>query len=395
MEHQTNFNHTLKSIVFVSSLLSANAVANESAQQSDKSEPATQVVLEKVESEEKKKLGTDAEVEQYKEQFERTRHFHEIKFSEDRTSYSLVGDKKSEASEEQKAIEVTEEDVFYIKHGYEQQDKKSHKKKRWYSKHEDDEDYEDRNDDDCWSFGKGSCNARDGFHYAFSFVSSGGDNAYDPSGEATDLNAYASYRIQIASLFFESPGMATRRIHGLYSGRAWGFNVYNTDQWRLDIYKQRDTRGVRDLEGIQIRNKDKRAGVRLTGFFDSSQLQMNVSPYSTSDQKDDGVAASLSYSHFWQVKNWSFYGSAGVQYQPKEVVSYYEEQPLTFDNRENRVNHDLEFGFEYPLSRKWVIGGFAAYSQTNLPSPGAAFIADASADKVNGFRSGLLLSIVL
>ncbi|NVK24962.1 MAG: hypothetical protein HWE10_08540 [Gammaproteobacteria bacterium] len=404
-----NLNRMIQSTFLISSLglVSVNSFAQQTSSQENVPVVESKKSLEQVASEEKSKLGTnsgstaeshkkeDDEWQDYKKQFEQANPFYEIKFNDDYSAYKVIESKDDldMSEDDESLIKVSEDDVFYIRRVGDWQETKPKKRKKrvrfvW---NDEEESYED-----CWNFGKVSCNARDGFHYAFSFVSSGGDDFYQESGEATDIKSYASYRIQIASFFVETPGMATRRIHGLYAGRAWGFNFYNTDQWRLDLYKQRDTRGIRDLEGIQVRNKRTRAGLRLTGFFDSSLLQMNVSPYSTSDQKDDGVAASISYSHFWQLRNLSIYGSAGVQYQPKEVVSFYETQPASFAEREDRINQDVELGFEYPISKHWVFGGFAAYSRTNLAIPGVSSLeqVNSTEDKVDGFRSGLLLSLV-
>ena len=309
-------------------------------------------------------------------------HFHEIKFNDDLTSYQVIDGENAEKSEH----DVSEDDTFYIKHDIPTREEWRKNRDRKVSK-----SYRfKKRDNDCWAFGR--CNQRDGFHYAFSLVSSNGDNFYSDSTESTDLDKYASYRAQIAGFFFESPGVSTRRIHGLYADRSWGFNFYNTDQWRLDLYKNRDTRGIRGLDSIKSRNKFKRAGLRLTGFFDSSMLQMDVSPHSESDQNDDGVAASLSYSYFWQVRNWNFYGSAGMQFQGKEIVNYYEEIPESFAERSDRINRDVEFGFEYPLSEHFIIGGFASYSHTDQPLPNV-LATDNGEHK--GFRSGLLFSFVL
>ena len=343
MEKPINFKKQLASaIIFASCAMSTNVWANELTQEQDKSE----VVKE-----------------------------------DKQTSDNATA--KSTASKDEAAISSSEnndDDVQTIEQWRAKRDKEKEHGTTYRFK---------RRDNDCWSFGR--CNDRDGFHYAFSAISSNGDNFYSQTTESSDLNMYSSYRIQIAGFFIESPGLSTRRIHGLYADRSWGFNFYNTDQWRLDFYKNRDTRRTKDLQGIKARNKYKRAGVRLTGFFDSSQLQMDFSPYSTSDQSDDGLTASLSYSHYWQVKNWSFYGSAGMQFVGKEVVSFYESDPVSFDGRQDRVNRDVEVGFEYPLSKHWVIGGFAAYSHTDQPLPASTI----SELEHKGARSGLLLSFIL
>ncbi|GHB70382.1 hypothetical protein GCM10008107_19700 [Psychrosphaera saromensis] len=408
MEKIINLKHTYTSLVIAACLFATNVIAktlvenapleqkkltdkkqslqareaSATKELTDATEPDTKINAEDDKKDKKNKVFKIVE----------PNNFQQVKFNEDFTSYTLLPsvDEDENLSEQSEAesIAVTEADEFYIKRPVQ-------KKQNRFNIEVDFDNAEEEDERDCWTFSSSICNPQDGFHYAFSFVSSGGDDIYQASGESTDINTYASYRIQIASLFIESPGMATRRIHGLYAGKSWGINFYNTDNWRLDLYKERDTGAIRDLQGIKSRTKEKRAGIRLTGFWDSSQLQINMSPYSRSNQEDDGIAGSLSYTRYWQVRNWSFYGSLGVQYQPKQVVSYYEDAPVDFTERKSRLNQDLEIGFEYPLSKSWVLGGFFAYSESDSALPGAITYKDASDDSYSGARSGLLLSFVL
>lgn len=250
-------------------------------------------------------------------------------------------------------------------------------------KYEDWHEEEDENDN--FHYRLRNYNERDGFYLAYSAVSSSGDNFYQMNEESdASFDTHFSYRVQILGLFAESPGLNSRRLHGLYATNAWGINFYSGDNWSFDIYKQINTKKIEGLAEIQNRNQDKRAGVRATGYFDNSQLQFIYSPYSASDNTEDGVEASLSYTHYWQVKNWNLYGSIGAQYQSKEVVDFYQPNLLT---DQSRVNTSAELGLEYALNEHWVLGGFASYNE--LPSQHSEI-----QEPTTGSRAGLLLTFV-
>ena len=228
-------------------------------------------------------------------------------------------------------------------------------------------------------------NERDGFYLAYSAVSSSGDNVHEID-ETSDqsFDTHFSYRVQFLGLFVESPGLNSRRLHGLYASNAWGINFYNSDNWSFDIYKQTNTKKVEGLAEIQNRNLKKRAGLRATGYFDNSQLQFIYSPYSRGSSGEDGVEASVSYTHYWQIKNWNIYGSIGAQYQSKEIVDFYQPD-LAAD--QSRVNASAELGLEYALNEHWVLGAFASYNE--LPSQSSNI--DSS---LTGSRAGMLLTFV-
>lgn len=228
-------------------------------------------------------------------------------------------------------------------------------------------------------------NKRDGFYLAYSVVSSSGDDLYSllPNNES-ELDDHFSYRIQIVGLFVESPGLNSRRIHGLYASNAWGVNFYNGDNWSLDIYKQFNTEKVEGVAEIQTRNLNRRAGVRATGYFDNSQLQFIYSPYAEDTGNNSGIEASLSYTHYWQIRNLNIYGSLGAQYQSEQVVDFYQPNQVA---DQDRVNTAAELGFEYALNKDWVLGGFASYSE--LPSNVSTI-----EDSVTGSRAGLSITFV-
>lgn len=306
--------------------------------------------LEQVEKTEKKKLSKK----------ERRSRYKKITLSQDKSYYTIDG------KEELGPNPVDGEDL-YVKY-----DRK---------KYED--DYDDEDDHEHYRFRK--LNERDGFYLAYSAVSSSGDDFYTSEDDSdVSFDTHFSYRVQLLGLFVESPGLNSRRIHGLYASNAWGLNFYNSDNWSFDIYKQTNTKKVEGLREIQNRNRSKRAGLRATGYFDNSQLQFIYSPASSGGAEEDGIEASISYTHYWQVKNWNIYGSVGAQYQSQEILDHYLPDAAA---DQSRVNTSAELGVEYALNEDWVLGGFASYNE--VPSQNSL-----NDDSLSGTRAGVLLTFL-
>ena len=351
MENTKKFNLSPLARTLMFSSLLAIAPSSFAVEDEDpEKEPQTQ-------TEEKKIVELDIEnidelKEELKEEFKRHNRFKRITLSDDKETYTIDG-------REEEGEKPVDGERFYVKY----------RKKK------------DRNVE----YRVKKLNDRDGFYLAYSALSSTGDDIYQPDEKSeTSFDAHFSYRIQLLGLFVESPGLNSRRLHGLYASNAWGINFYNSDSWSFDLYKQFDTHKVEGLEQVQNRNQDRRGGLRATGYFDNSQLQFIFSPYSRGDQEDDGVEASVSYTHYWQIKNWNIYGSLGAQYQSAEVLSF-EQDPI--DEAQSRVNTSAELGLEYALNKDWVIGAFASYNE--LPSQ------DANDDiTVTGSRAGMSLSFI-
>jgi len=251
-------------------------------------------------------------------------------------------------------------------------------------------------DDDCDSESfdiQLSDNTRDGFYLGMSGISSVGDD-YSLVGDedsSSEFDLDFSYRVQLLGFFMESPGLSSRRMHGMYSISAWGYNFYDGENWTFDLFYQNSTRGIDGLKEIQTRNKDKRGGLRATGYFENSQLQLMFSPVSGNDEGSDGIEASISYSVNWQVKNWSFYTNLGAQYRSKEILAY-DQVTLPVDDDSSKsagITTSAEVGVEYPLSTDWVLGGFAGYSTLSDRS-----IAIRTDNVEDGYRAGLLLTYV-
>ena len=171
---------------------------------------------------------------------------------------------------------------------------------------------------------------------------------------------------------------------------AWGVNFYNSEDYSFDLFYQYSTRGIEGLEGIQTRNEDERAGLRMTGFYENSQLQMIYSPVSRNGEGSDGIEASISYSYNLQFRNTNFYTNLGMQYRSKEVTPY-GVQTWADDSLSTKdgISYSAEIGVEYPLTTDWVIGSYVGYNALSERS-----IAARQDTVEDGYRAGLLLTYV-
>lgn len=250
----------------------------------------------------------------------------------------------------------------------------------------------DKDDEECTELYRIIHNRRDGFYGDVSAISSIGDDyrLANQSDSESEFDVSMSFRIQLLGLFIESPGISTRRIHGMYSMPAWGVNFYNSEYYSFDLFYQYSTRGIEGLEGIQTRNKDERAGLRMTGFFENSQLQAIYSPVSRNDMGSDGIEASFSYSHNWQYRNWNYYANVGVQYRSKEVTPFGQDTFIEDDlSTKAGLSYSGEVGIEYPLTTNWVFGGFAAYNALSDRS-----ISQRQDNIEDGYRAGVSLTFI-
>ncbi|KGJ96941.1 MipA/OmpV family protein [Colwellia psychrerythraea] len=250
----------------------------------------------------------------------------------------------------------------------------------------------DDDDDDCETIHRFFENRRDGFYVDVSAISSVGDDyAYAANVDTeSEFDVAISYRVQLLGLFMESPGISTRRIQGMYSMPAWGVNFYNSEDYSFDLFYQYSTRGIEGLEGIQTRNEDERAGLRMTGFYENSQLQMIYSPVSRNGEGSDGIEASISYSYNLQYRNTNFYTNLGVQYRSKEVTPYGVQTWVEDDlSTSAGISYSAELGVEYPLTTDWVIGSYVGYNALSDRS-----IAARQDTVEDGYRAGLLLTFV-
>lgn len=263
-------------------------------------------------------------------------------------------------------------------------------------KHTHNHDEHDHDFDVNISFGNddeendGDNNVRDGFYLGLSAINSFGDDfrfLNHDDGDA-EFETDISVRAQLGGFFIESPGLSSRRIHGLYAPSAWGYNFFNGDIWTMDLFYETSVRHIEGLEGIENLHRSKRGGIRATGYFDESQLQVMFSPYSPDNGDEDGVEASISYNMEWQIRNVSVYTAVGAHYRSKDVIDSYSHK-LIGDEDFSGMSYSAEVGLEYPLSTDWVFGSFVRFNTLSERTKAAR-----NDNVEDGTRAGILLTYV-
>lgn len=199
-------------------------------------------------------------------------------------------------------------------------------------------------------------------------------------------------RYQYKGFFIELPGPTQEAIDGQYAGNAIGYNFFNSRHWSVDVYALEASGAASrkftnpDRQFTDTRDADFRLGVRATGYFDQYFTQLILAPYSFDDDIG-GVDASASVRRDWQIKNLNLYASLGFRYRSSEILNHYygvsdvlSEQIADLVAGQGNSDISTEFfqpyhaggglnigavaGFEYPLSERFVVGGYLAAEKT-------------------------------
>lgn len=143
--------------------------------------------------------------------------------------------------------------------------------------------------------------------------------------EVKKLSMFLNGRYQWNGLFVEAFYGANKRNEGL----SFGYNFYNTEHWNFDV----STINAHGEIGVNIRDTDKlliqkfdkteMIGLRASGRFDQTTVQFMLAPYAIDSDFDDAIYASVWLGRTWQVKNWEFHGSIGLEYRSKEMLDHY------------------------------------------------------------------------
>ncbi|TQV89378.1 MipA/OmpV family protein [Aliikangiella coralliicola] len=196
------------------------------------------------------------------------------------------------------------------------------------------------------------------------------------------LSVFVNGRYQWENgLFVELPGGS----HELNPGLNYGYNFFNTDHWSFDLLAHKSQGDIVfnatiNEESIKLKKEgDVRAGFRATGNFDQDTVQLIVTPYSFSDDYDDGVYASLWFARGWQYKNWNFHASLGFQYRSEEILDYFYgvSEALAIPGvpvyqAGSGVNVNAQFGVSYPITKNWIFESYLRHTKVDdsiLDSP--------------------------
>ncbi len=228
------------------------------------------------------------------------------------------------------------------------------------------------------------------------------------SEEISGLSLFLSGRYQWQNgLFVEQPGANNK----LEPGARIGYNFYNTENWDFDLIAS-VTHGsliydvMENDQHVHIETKvSPRLGIRSRGYFGDNTVQFTVMPYSSNTDYDQGVYASAWAGRHWQVKNWNFHASAGIQYRSKSIMDYYYGVPEDVAT-ENTPAYEAGSGFNvtgqlgatYPINKSWVFESYLRYTDladamTNSPQLQNSIKYDSSRSE-NRSEVGILVNYV-
>jgi len=228
-------------------------------------------------------------------------------------------------------------------------------------------------------------------------------------------------------------------------GHNIGYNFYNTEHWSFDLstmqahgnlslttlvrrhkistdyYSQEvvdryNAKGGMKHKEIESRKKLSAVGLRATGRFDQTNIQLTIAPFVQQSEAltnvsdiDHGVYASLWLAHYWQVKNWELHASLGAKYRSGEIIDYYygvhgypaNINNFLFDfpeyNAKAGINVSAQIGLSYPISKKWLFDSY--YRYTNLArsitdSPFMKVAADNENSAIDVSEFGIAISYI-
>ncbi|MFT6268009.1 MAG: outer membrane scaffolding protein for murein synthesis (MipA/OmpV family) [Alphaproteobacteria bacterium] len=197
--------------------------------------------------------------------------------------------------------------------------------------------------------------------------------------EQNGLALFLSGRYQMENgLFVEASFGANKHREGLNIG----YNFYNTPNWNFDVTTVQafgsTTIGgtlvdpddvVEPFTVIEDRDSSEMLGLRATGNFGDTNMQLLVAPVLLGDDYDDGVYSSLWVGHSWQVKNWEIYASTGIEYRSQEIIANYFEPSVALQsvgfptyNASSGFDFTLQVNASYPITQNILFESYVRYT---------------------------------
>ena len=168
-------------------------------------------------------------------------------------------------------------------------------------------------------------------------------------------------------------GFFIEAIEDSYSGLNLGYNLWQNEQWQVDLIALNLSGTISIKDGLQPNMTEEErnrhllyrdtvtvdAEVRATYYWQEYIVQMKLgADYS---QNDGGAQAAFLVGKAWQARNWNFHGLTGVHWYSRQRNEYLwavsdQEATERFPAYKARsaINYSIEVGATYPLSEHWV-----------------------------------------
>ena len=168
-------------------------------------------------------------------------------------------------------------------------------------------------------------------------------------------------------------GFFSEAIQDSYSGLNLGYELWQNDNWRLDIIGMNlhgsASNADEILPGMSEDERNKRlpkrdtislnGGVRATYYWKDNIFQFRLeSDYS---QKNAGAQGSFLVGRAWQVRNWNIHGLTGLLWHSRKrseylwsVSSLEATEKFPEYQASSALNYSFEIGATYPISEHWL-----------------------------------------
>jgi outer membrane protein len=149
-------------------------------------------------------------------------------------------------------------------------------------------------------------------------------------------------------------------------GLVLGYNALNTSNWTLDAVFGPENDGTTreeydDLAPLRDRYLDLTAGIRATGYFGQTIIQLQLRNEILTNLHN-GYSALFTVGRSWQIRNANLHALVSYQHQSASTVDYYWGVKSTEANDEfpqytaSAANtFSSEVGLTYPINETWII----------------------------------------
>ncbi len=149
-------------------------------------------------------------------------------------------------------------------------------------------------------------------------------------------------------------------------GLVLGYNALNTQHWTLDVVLGPENNEITgkeydELTSLRDRHVDLTAGIRATGYFGHSIIQLQLRNEILTNLHN-GYSASLTAGRSWQIRNANMHALVSYQHSSSATVDYYfgvrgKEASLEFPQYSASASNifNSEIGLTYPVNETWIL----------------------------------------
>ena len=187
---------------------------------------------------------------------------------------------------------------------------------------------------------------------------------YKPKGFESKLNLRGAYYFK-NGLFAEFPGFSDK----FESNLALGYNLANSIDWEFDaVFSYAHGELSYDYKEDSFnKNSTPYIGLRAMGTIAGLDAMLLYGMTTNKRDFSGGHYAAVWLAKSWNIQNWHFFTSVGLQYQNQEILDYYYGVPETANyHSEYHAKDGLDLiyklGVKKPISENWLVEGFYSYT---------------------------------